>query len=102
MFPHIHTVPIHVACGELSGVRTETIKSKWRRAFAEAVENPPAIIVLDDIDVLMPTENEVLRPVNVSVVAVNNNNISFSALPIGARNYKQDCGRCSLQSTWSH
>jgi len=40
-------------------VRTETIKTKWNKAFASAVINAPSIVIFDDIDVLMPAEREV-------------------------------------------
>ncbi|KAL6065431.1 Peroxisome biosynthesis protein pex1 [Balamuthia mandrillaris] len=63
--PHCFAYPIYIPCAELSGVRTESVRSKWKSAFGEAVKNAPSVIILDDLDVLVPAEQEEMNSMDV-------------------------------------
>jgi hypothetical protein len=50
-----------MSCGQFVNARIETIKAKWRQMIREGIKNGPAVIVLDDLDLLCPAEQELVR-----------------------------------------
>ncbi len=51
---------LYMGCSQYTGVRIETVKAKWRAMFTEALKNGPSVIVLDDLDLLVPPEQELV------------------------------------------
>ncbi|KAJ1675412.1 Peroxisome biosynthesis protein pex1 [Spiromyces aspiralis] len=48
-----------VKCAELGGIqRTKTLRARIERLFRQARLNAPSVIALDDVDLLVPTDNE--------------------------------------------
>lgn len=49
----------------------ETIKAKWRQMIRQGLKNGPSIIVFDDLDLLCPAEQELVRSTNVADVLLD-------------------------------
>lgn len=53
-----------VECRALRGVKMETLKRKLSDAFDDAAAQAPAVVVLDNLDALVPEEDESAGPAN--------------------------------------
>jgi len=54
------TDPQLMSCGQFVHARLEKIKAEWRRMVREGIRNGPSVIVLDDLDLLCPVEQELV------------------------------------------
>lgn len=55
---HSLAQPIHVDCRKLRGLKMETVKAKLSDVFEDAFTQAPAIVLFDNLDALVPEENE--------------------------------------------
>ncbi|TMW62309.1 hypothetical protein Poli38472_009802 [Pythium oligandrum] len=55
---------VHLECRNLRGLKMDMVKTRLSEAFQEAQTFAPSIIVLDNVDALVPEENETAGPAN--------------------------------------
>jgi SpoVK/Ycf46/Vps4 family AAA+-type ATPase len=61
---------VKISCTSMAGDRTDTTTLKLRSYFTEAMNHSPSVIIVDDLDVLCPFEQEEVMPdPNVKVLA---------------------------------
>lgn len=90
---------IFVECRNLRGVKMETVKSKLTEIFDEAASHAPSVVVLDNLDALVPEEDESGGPANeqsrriaellVTLMQQNRARMWKSTLELN-RSYKQE------------
>ncbi|DBA04317.1 TPA: hypothetical protein N0F65_002079 [Lagenidium giganteum] len=56
--------PVFVECRQLRGMKMDSLKSKLSEAFDLAQAHAPSLIVLDNLDALIPAEDESAGPAN--------------------------------------
>lgn len=59
-FANVYTV--YIPCNNMAGDRTDTIILKLKSYFSEAMSHSPSIIIMDDLDVICPFEQEEMLP----------------------------------------
>lgn len=56
--------PLHVDCRKLRGLKMESVKAKLTEVFDDALQHAPAAILFDNLDALVPEENETAGAAN--------------------------------------
>lgn len=90
---------IFVECRNLRGAKMETVKTKLTEIFDEAASHAPSVVVLDNLDALVPEEDESGGPANeqsrriaellVTLMQQNRVRMWKSTLEL-SRSYKQE------------